>query len=86
LDAYLHSDVFVAPVGGIADGIDHPAMFPESLAEQLVLTFSREGDLVVDCFCGAGSSLVSAKKHGRDYRGFDISRRYVRMAQERLAG
>jgi DNA modification methylase len=79
------SDVFVAPVASNPKGIDHPAMFPESLAEQLILTFSRVGDLVVDCFCGAGSTLAAAKKHGRDYRGFDISRKYARLAQERLA-
>jgi len=78
-------DVFVAPVVEIDDGVDHPAMFPVSLAEQLILTFSRDGDLVVDVFCGAGSSLVAAKKHGRDFRGFDVSRKYIRMALERLA-
>jgi len=77
-------DVFAAGVGE-NEPVDHPAMFPSSLAEQLILTFSRDGDLVVDPFCGAGSSLVAAKHLARDFRGFDISRKYVRIAQERLA-
>lgn len=79
------SDVFVAPVGGIEDGIDHPAMFPELLAEQLILTFSRAGDLVLDPFCGAANSLIPAKQLARDFRGFDINRKYVKIALERLA-
>ena len=79
------SDVFVAGIGENENGIDHPAMFPVSLAEQLILTCSREGDLVCDPFCGAGSSLVAAKHLGRDFRGFDVSRKYVKMALQRLA-
>jgi site-specific DNA-methyltransferase (adenine-specific)/site-specific DNA-methyltransferase (cytosine-N4-specific) len=79
------SDVFVAPVGTIEKGIDHPAIFPESLAEQLILTFSRDDDLVLDCFCGAGSTLCAAKRHSREYMGFDRSKKYVKIALNRLA-
>lgn len=79
------SDVFVAGVGENDSGIDHPAMFPISLADQLISTFSREGDLVCDPFCGAGSSLAAAKRLGRDFRGFDVSRKYVKIALQRLA-
>lgn len=79
------SDVFVAGVGENDGGIDHPAMFPVSLADQLIATFSREGDLMCDPFCGAGSSLASAKGLGRDFRGFDVSRKFVQMALRRLA-
>jgi site-specific DNA-methyltransferase (adenine-specific) len=79
------SDMFVAGVGENEGGIDHPAMFPVSLAEQLISTFSREGDLICDPFCGSGSSLAAAKHLGRDFRGFDVSRKYVKMALQRLA-
>ncbi len=79
-------DFFVAGVGETQESIDHPAVFPVSLAEQLILTFSREGELVLDPFCGSGSTLVAAKKQGRDYLGFDSQAKYVRLAQERLAG
>ena len=80
------SDVFVAGVGENDGELDHPAMFPVSLAEQLIMTFSREDDLVVDPFCGGGSTLVAAKGLSRDFRGFDLSRKYTKIALERLAG
>ena len=78
------TDVIVAPVGGEEPGVDHPAVFPVSLAEQLIRTFSQEGDTVLDPFCGSGQTLLAAKACGRDYRGFDREERYVRIAQERL--
>jgi len=60
-------------------------VFPVSLAEQLILTFSRKGDTVLDNFCGSGSTLIAAKSLDRDYCGIDISKRYVRLALSRLA-
>ena len=78
-------DVFVAGVGENDGTIDHPAMFPVSLAEQLIMTFSRQSDLILDPFCGSGSTLCGAKRSLRVFRGFDLSRKYVRMALERLA-
>ena len=59
------TDVLVAPVGGEEPGVDHPAMFPTGLAEQLIRTFSREGDLVLDNFCGSGQTLLAAKSCDR---------------------
>ena len=79
------TDAFVASVSNNRQGIDHPAMFPEALAEQLILTFSQENDLVLDCFCGAGSALCAAKRHSRDFMGFDRSKKYVKIALDRLA-
>ena len=80
------SDVFIAAVGENDADLDHPAMFPVSLAEQLITTFSREDDLVVDPFCGVAATGVAAKRLSRDFRGFDISRKYTRIGLERLAG
>lgn len=79
-------DFFVAGVGETQESIDHPAVFPVSLAEQLILTFSREGELVLDPFCGSGSSLCASKRTDRAYLGFDSNAKYVRIARERLAG
>jgi DNA modification methylase len=78
------TDVFLAPVGSEEPGVDHPAMFPLSLAEQLIQTFSVEGNLVLDPFCGSGQSLLAAKKCRRRYLGFEREERYVRVALERL--
>ena len=54
------------PVGDDEPGVDHPAMFPVSLARQLVRTFSQQGDTVLDPFCGSGQTLLAAKGCGRD--------------------
>lgn len=78
------SDVFVAPVGGTEPGVDHPAMFPQGLAEPLIETYSVEGDLVLDLFCGSGQSLLAAKGCGRRYLGFERDERYVQIALGRL--
>ena len=62
----------------------HPAMFPEKLAEDHVLTWSNKGDLVFDPMCGAGTTLKMAKKHERRYLGIDIAEEYVKIAKRRV--
>jgi site-specific DNA-methyltransferase (adenine-specific) len=78
------TDVIVARVGSEEPGLDHPAVFPLSLAEQLIKTFSQEGDLVLDCFCGSGQTLLAAKNSGRRYLGIEREAKYVKVALERL--
>ena len=78
------TDVIVANVGGNEPGLDHPAMFPLALADQLIRTFSQEGDLVLDNFCGSGQTLLAAKGCGRRYLGIEREKRYVRIALGRL--
>ena len=78
------TDVIVANVGGEEPGVDHPAMFPLALAEQLIRTFSTEGDLVLDPFCGSGQTLLAARGCGRRYLGIEREERYVQVALERL--
>ena len=41
--------------------------------------------LVVDCFMGSGTTAVAAKKWGCDYIGFDMSQKYIDMANARIA-
>ena len=65
------TDVIVANVGGNEPGLDHPAVFPLALAEQLVKTFSQSDDLVLDPFCGSGQTLLAAKGCGRRYLGIE---------------
>lgn len=78
------TDVIVAPVGSEEPGVDHPAVYPIGLAEQLIRTFSREADLVLDPFCGSGQTLLAAKTCSRRFLGIEREERYVRIALERL--
>lgn len=63
----------------------HPTQKPVSLFELFVRLHTKPGDLVVDPFCGSGSSGVAAKKLGRRWIGCDTDERWVKMARERLA-
>jgi site-specific DNA-methyltransferase (adenine-specific) len=78
------SDVFQAKIAEISKNVMHPAMFPQTLSDQLVQTFSRKGDLVFDPFTGSGTTLISAKTFGRNYLGCDTNAEYVEIAQKRL--
>jgi DNA modification methylase len=78
------SDVFTAHIANIDKGVMHPAMFPSTLSDQLVLTFSAPGDCIVDPFAGAGTVALSAVRHGRSFFGIDINPTYVQMASDRI--
>jgi site-specific DNA-methyltransferase (adenine-specific) len=79
------TDLITACNGRIESGVSHPAMFPVALADHLIRTFSRPNDLVVDCCCGSGSTLVAARDAGRNWWGNDVVPAYVREARRRLA-
>lgn len=63
----------------------HPAIFPEKLAEDHILTWSNEGDLIFDPFCGSGTTAKMSVINGREYLGIDISEEYVEIARERVS-
>ena len=63
----------------------HPAIFPEALALDHILTWSNEGDVVLDIFAGSGTTLKMAKLNNRKYLGFEISEEYCHIIDERLA-
>jgi site-specific DNA-methyltransferase (adenine-specific)/adenine-specific DNA-methyltransferase len=58
---------------------------PLRLMERLVLASSNPGDLVLDPFCGVGTTLVACEKLGRRYLGFESQPKFVAIAQSRLA-
>jgi len=62
----------------------HPAPFPCELARDHILSWSNEGDIVLDPMCGSGTSTKVAAQLGRKYIGIDISREYVELAQSRI--
>lgn len=62
----------------------HPAPFPLELATRLVRMFSFTGDIVLDPFCGSGTTLIAALRSGRNSIGVDIDPEYCRMAARYL--
>jgi site-specific DNA-methyltransferase (adenine-specific) len=64
--------------------IKHPAMFPAELAKDQILSWSNEGDTVLDPMCGSGTTLEVARKYGRHYVGIEISQAYVAIARNRV--
>jgi len=63
---------------------EHPAMFPEALARDHILSWSNPGDLVLDCFAGSGTTLKKAKELGRRYIGIEISSEYCKLIDKRI--
>ncbi len=63
----------------------HPCQFPVELVERCVLAFTDEDDWVLDPFCGVGSSLIAAVKHGRRAVGIDRDPEYCSLAKQRIA-
>lgn len=64
---------------------EHPAIFPEQLVEDQISTWTDEGDVVYDCFMGSGTTAKIAELMGRKWLGSEISKEYVKIAEQRLA-
>lgn len=63
---------------------NHPAPYPEELAERLIRMFSFVGDTVLDPFMGTGTTTVAAAKWGRNSIGVEIDSHYFEMAEKRI--
>ena len=63
---------------------NHPAPYPEKLAERLIRMFSFVGDTVLDPFMGTGTTTVSAAKWGRNSIGVEIDPHYFELAEKRI--
>lgn len=63
---------------------EHPAIFPEKLAQDHIISWSNEGDIVLDPFCGSGTVAKVASLLNRKWVGIEISSEYCKIANERL--
>ncbi len=63
----------------------HPTQKPVSVLKPLIAAFSPPGGLILDPFCGSGSTLVAAKELGRAYLGIEIDAGHHATATRRLA-
>ncbi len=64
--------------------VKHPAVFPEQLAEDCILSWSVEGDTVLDPFMGSGTTAKMALLNNRNYIGFEINEEYYNGILKRL--
>jgi len=62
----------------------HPTQKPLKLMQSLIELTTQEGQIVLDPFCGSGSTLLAAELTKRNYIGFELSQEYVAIAQKRL--
>jgi site-specific DNA-methyltransferase (adenine-specific) len=72
------------PIGGGKE--KHPAAFPEALARDHILSWSKEGDTVLDPFLGSGTTGKMAVQLNRDFIGIEISAEYLALAKARIEG
>ena len=63
---------------------EHPAIFPEQLAEDHILSWSNEDDIVLDPFSGSGTTCKIAKKNKRKFIGIEISSEYCELSNKIL--
>ena len=64
--------------------VEFPTQKPEALLKRIVEASSKPGDLVLDCFCGSGTSAVAAEKSGRRWIVCDLSRFAIHTTRKRL--
>lgn len=64
---------------------ENEAPFPESLAEFFVRSFCPEGGIVLDPFCGSGTTLAVAERWGRRWIGLDVRQSQVDLSRRRVA-
>lgn len=62
----------------------HPAVFPERLVKDHIISWSNPGDIVLDPFMGSGTTAVACIKTKRSYIGFECSPEYCNIAQQRI--
>ena len=78
----IHDNIFEYSIGGGKTG--HPAVFPEQLALDHILSWSNEGELVFDPFTGSGTTGKMAVLNNRHFIGCEIDEGYIKIAEERI--
>lgn len=64
--------------------VGHPAPFPVELPYRLIQLYTFKDEVILDPFCGSGSTCIAAIKAGRHYIGYDTEEEYVRLAERRI--
>jgi site-specific DNA-methyltransferase (adenine-specific) len=69
---------------GRGEGVGHPTQKPLKLCAKFVYASSNEGDIVLDPFCGSGTTLVAAKALDRKFIGIDVQKKYCGLSRARV--
>ena len=87
-DGYeLKSKWYISPINkSDKDLYNHPTIKPLELVKRHILHSTQPGDIVLDCFCGSGTTCVAAKELNRRYIGIEIDPEYYKIACDRLNG
>src|SRR5512140_3489836 len=64
----------------------HPAKFPETMAQEFIEFFTKQGELVLDPMAGTGSTLVAALRAGRNSVGIELNPKYAKIAEQIVEG
>lgn len=81
-----YSDVWKLPslIGPSKERLGYPTQKPEALLERIIRTSSKEGDLVLDPFCGCGTTVAVAERLERRWVGIDISMQAINVIDQRM--
>lgn len=75
----------IAPIGAqAAERLGYPTQKPEALLERIIRTSSNEGDIVLDPFCGCGTTFAAAQRLNRRWIGVDITHLAITLMKRRL--
>jgi DNA modification methylase len=79
----LKKDMIESPVE-MTKGNIHPAVYPRYIIQELIKLLTKENDLVLDPFCGSGTTCLVAKSLNRKYLGIEINSLYFELCNQRL--
>ena len=87
-DGYeLKSKWYISPINKSDKYLyNHPTIKPLELVKRHILHTTQPNDIVLDCFCGSGTTCVACKETGRRFIGMEINKEYYDIAQKRING
>jgi site-specific DNA-methyltransferase (adenine-specific) len=75
----------ISPIGPVArERLGYPTQKPEALLERIIKASSNEGDVVLDPFCGCGTTIAAAQKLNRQWIGIDVTHLAIGLIKHRL--
>lgn len=83
-DFSLRTNIWKYTTSCNKDKTSHPAIFPEDLAKDHILSWSNEGDLVLDPFMGSGTTGKMAILNNRNFIGIELNKKFAEEATERI--